>query len=236
MLPKGFDSLDKGLSKEQCLDKIERYKKENRQLIKKFHAAKDSSLLVVLQGLDASGKDGIVSRCFSKPGPKYFEVHSFKKPTPVEMSHDFLWRVHKVCPPKGVVGVFNRSHYEDILVPQSFGWIDKKEVENRYESINDFEAHLKRCGTHILKFFLNISYDLQGEKLEERKYNPLKQYKHNESDWETRARWDDFMKSYNGIFKNTQKAFDWINVPADKKWQKDYIVLKHVNKYFKEIL
>ena len=236
MLSKKFVTENKELDKARCKLEIKILKKECTRLIKELHSRKNASIIVVLQGLDASGKDGIVERCFSQPGPRFYKTASFKKPTPEELSHDFLWRIHKECPPKGVIGVFNRSHYEDILVPQSYGWIDEKELENRYESINDFENHLKRSGTYILKFFLNISYDLQGEKLEERRYNPLKRYKHNDSDWETRAKWDDFMKSYDGIFENCEKAFEWINVPADKKWQKDYVVRKEFHKTLNRIL
>lgn len=236
MLDSKYISFDPKLDKDDCKEKITELHGELCELTQQLHIEKKHGVLVVLQGLDASGKDGIVMRCFSGLSPRFTQVASFKKPTAEEASHDYLWRIHQEIPPRGVIGIFNRSHYEDILVPESYGWIDKKEVENRYKSNTEFEEHLKRCNIHTLKFFLNISYDLQGEKLDERKFNPLKRYKHQDSDFETRARWDDFMKSYDGILKNCNKPYPWINVPADKKWQKDFVVLDNTVNLLKKLV
>ena len=190
-------------------------------------AEQKHSLLIILQGMDASGKDGTVRNIFSHVNPMGCKVKSFKKPTEEEFAHDFLWRVHKHVPAKGMIQVFNRSHYEDILVPSVMGYIPKNVINKRYALINAFEELLESNGTKILKFYLNVSKNQQLERLTERIENPLKFWKHNDGDWETRERWDDYMKVYESIFKKCNKP-EWTVVPADKNWVKIHVIASKV--------
>ncbi len=219
----------------------EAYKAKNEVLFEEIAAMQrimmaeqKQSLLIVLQGMDASGKDGTVRNIFSQANPNGCRVHSFKKPTDEEFAHDFLWRVHKVTPAKGMIQVFNRSHYEDILVPSVYGYIDKKVIKKRYEQINHFESLLEANGTKILKFYLHVSKDEQLERLKERVDNPLKYWKHNDGDWDTRERWDDFMDVYESIFKtcNTPR---WHIVPADRNWVKVHYIAREIHKTMKKM-
>lgn len=170
-------------------------KLENKQLSKeivalqtKLMAAGTQSLLVIFQGVDASGKDGALRDVFRAINPAGCNVYSFKKPTPKEMRHDFLWRVHKVCPAAGMIQIFNRSHYEDILVPSVEGYIPQEIIDARYGIINSFEKMLEDNGTKVLKFYLHISKERQEEKLTDRVNVPEKHWKHNDGDWEVRKK------------------------------------------------
>ena len=186
---------------------------------KKLVAEKKQSLLIVLQGMDASGKDGLTRTLFQKLSPAWVTVHSFKKPSELEFAHDFLWRIHQRVPEKGMITVFNRSHYEDILVPTVYGYIDSKTIENRYQLINDFEKMLEANGTKVIKIYLHLSKEKQEIKLKERINTLEKHWKHSDGDWETRAHWDEFMLAYESILEKCNEI-PWHIVPCDKNWVK----------------
>lgn len=206
--------------------KKEKAEKETKELLdevyeytKRLYAEGKRSILLVLQGMDASGKDGLTRTLFKEVSPGWVNVHSFKKPTDEEFAHDFLWRIHKCTPQKGTITVFNRSHYEDILVPSVYGYIDEATISKRYDQINAFEKHLEDNGTTILKFYLNVSYEKQEEKLLERINTKEKHWKHSDGDWETRERWHDFMPVYERIFELCN-AVPWHIIPCDHNWTK----------------
>lgn len=190
-------------------------------------ANKNHSLLVVFQGMDSSGKDGTTREVFKYCSPAGVAVHSFKKPTNEEMSHDFLWRVHKVAPAKGMIQVFNRSHYEDILIQRVHNWIDEDTVEHRMKCINDFEDLISiRNKTVILKFYMNLSYERQEEKLQERIDQRRKNYKHNPGDWEERKHWGEYMKAYE--YAINESDYPWIIAPCDQRWYRNYFIAKKI--------
>lgn len=192
-------------------------------------AEEKNSLLLVFQGLDASGKDGLIRKLFKYCNPVAISVKSYKKPTPEEYAHDFLWRVHENTPKKGWVQVFIRSHYEDILVPTVEGFLPKELVEERYELINQFEKLLEHNGTRILKFYLHVSPEEQENRLRERLTNKEKYWKHNDGDWATRKKFDQYMKVYERIV-NRCDVIPWHIVPSDNNMQKLSIVAEAVLK------
>jgi len=207
-------------------------KKETKKLLddvyeysKRIYAEGKQSVLIVLQGMDASGKDGLTRSLFQKVSPSWVNVHSFKKPTDEEFAHDFLWRIHKCTPAKGMITVFNRSHYEDILVPSVYGYIDDSEIKKRYAQINAFEEHLEANGTRIIKCYLNVGKEKQEEKLLERINTAEKHWKHSDGDWETRAHWDEFMSVYESIL-NTCDTIPWHIIPCNHNWVKLYSAAK----------
>ncbi|MEM7163079.1 MAG: PPK2 family polyphosphate kinase [Bacteroidota bacterium] len=218
---------EEGIEKGQVKREIKAIKERIQIKQKLLSASAKNSLLVILQGMDASGKDGTVRGVFSGIFPGGISVYSFKKPTDLEFSHDYLWRVHKQVPKMGMIKVFNRSHYEDILVPSVYGYIPKDKIEQRYTQINQFEEHLEANGTKILKFYLHVSKDEQYKRLMERIEMPHKNWKHNDGDWETRDRWDDFMKVYHSIFEKCN-AIPWNIIPSDQNWHKIYLIAKKV--------
>ncbi|MFZ4122655.1 MAG: polyphosphate kinase 2 family protein [Caulobacterales bacterium] len=183
------------------------------------------ALLVVLQGIDTSGKDGTVRGVFNASGPLGVRVTPFGRPTDLELSHDYLWRVHQACPPKGMIGIFNRSHYEDVLVVKVRGLAPQEAVEKRYEQINAFEKHLVENGTTILKFMLHISKDEQKKRLQDRLDDPTKHWKFNPGDLEDRKLWPQYEAAYEEALArcSTQHA-PWRIVPADQKWKRNAII------------
>lgn len=222
------------------LDK-ESVKEENRELIKSIaehqrvlYAEGKRSLLIILQGIDASGKDGTIRRIFSGINPLGCNVFSFKKPTEIETSQDFLWRIHQCTPADGMIHIFNRSHYEDILVPLVEGGAKAKDIDCRYDQINHFEELLQASGTTILKFYLHISKDVQLERLHERLSNPKKYWKHNDGDWDSRKKWDDYMACYETIFKRCNNI-PWHIVPADRNWVKINSIAKVILKELEDM-
>ncbi len=218
--PKLFD-------KEKTKVKTELLKKEIADLQKILFAQGKHSILIILQGLDASGKDGLVANVFSGLNPLGVSVYAYKAPTPEELAHDFLWRVHKNSPERGMIHIFNRSHYEDLLVPVVNGNLDEKKTKERISDINNFELLLHNHSTHVLKFYLHISKEEQKERLTERQTNPKKFWKHNDGDWETSKKWNDYMKAYLQIFKHCNQP-NWHIIPADQNWYKEYQVAKIV--------
>ncbi|MGO4143913.1 polyphosphate kinase 2 family protein [Paenarthrobacter sp. YAF11_1] len=176
-------------------------------------------LLLILQAMDTAGKGGIVSHVVGAMDPQGVQLHAFKAPTDEEKSHDFLWRIEKEAPGAGMVGVFDRSHYEDVLIHRVHGWADASELERRYEAINDFEASLADQGTTIVKVMLNISKDEQKERLIARLDDPRKHWKYSSGDLAERAFWDDYMDAYGVAFEKTSTDIaPWHVVPANKKW------------------
>lgn len=183
------------------------------------------ALLVVLQGIDTSGKDGAVRGVFSECGPLGVVVTGFGRPSEEELAHDYLWRVHKALPKKGTIGVFNRSHYEDVLVVKVRKLAAAAAIERRYAQINAFEQHLSENGVVILKFMLHISKDEQRERLQERLDDPAKHWKFNPSDLEDRALWDAYHDAYETALDRTSTPHaPWRVVPADKKWRRNAII------------
>ncbi|MDQ1533713.1 MAG: hypothetical protein QOF28_1474 [Actinomycetota bacterium] len=183
------------------------------------------SVLLVLQGLDASGKDGTIRHVFSGVNPQGCRVTSFKPPNDVEAAHDFLWRVHHVCPRDGEIGIFNRSHYEDVVTTFVLGLIDDKERRRRLRMVRDFEHLLVSQGTTIVKVFLHISKDVQRDRLQARIDDPEKRWKFNPADLEARAQWDAYQDAYAKAIKATSTdEAPWYVVPADYKWVRNYAV------------
>lgn len=199
-------------------------------------AERERALLVVLQGIDTSGKDGTVRGVFNACGPLGVSVTAFGKPSEEELAHDYLWRVHAAVPRKGMIGVFNRSHYEDVLVVKVRKFAPAAVIEQRYEQINAFEKHLTENGVTILKFMLHISKDEQRERLQERLDQPDKNWKFNPSDLEDRALWGEYAKAYETMLDRCSTAHaPWRVVPADKKWRRNAIIASAVHATLEEM-
>lgn len=176
-------------------------------------------MLLVLQGMDTAGKGGIVKHVLGTMDPQGVQFKSFKAPTPEEKAYDFLWRIEREVPAAGMMGVFDRSHYEDVLIHRVHRWADPKEIERRYAAINEFEARQTAVGTTVIKVMLNISNEEQKERLLARLDNPAKHWKYNTGDLKERAFWDDYMAAYQAAFDATNtKNAPWYVVPANKKW------------------
>jgi PPK2 family polyphosphate:nucleotide phosphotransferase len=199
-------------------------------------AERKRALLVVLQGIDTSGKDGTVRGVFNQCGPLGVAVSAFGRPSDEDLAHDYLWRVHRVVPKKGVIGVFNRSHYEDVLVAKVRELAPKAAIEERYDQINAFEEHLTQNGVTILKFMLHISKDEQKERLQERLDQPRKNWKFNAGDLEDRALWDEYQGAYETMLERCSTAHaPWRVTPADKKWRRNAIVASIVHGTLEEM-
>jgi len=221
---KALSGFEKDKTKEKTADLILKL----RDLQAVLYAESKRSLLIVLQGIDASGKDGTVKHVFSGVNPMGCNVHSFKAPTPLDFSHDFLWRVHTNTPAKGMIEIFNRSHYEDILVPTVHKLLPKDVIKKRYDYINSFENLLQDNDTIILKFFLHISKEEQKERFKERQTNPAKEWKYQPEDIAESKHWDDYMDVYENIFDKCSKDIPWIIVPADMNWYRNYFIAKTI--------
>jgi PPK2 family polyphosphate:nucleotide phosphotransferase len=219
---------DSGIDKKETEGKISKLQEKFQELQELLWIKKKSSLLVVLQGMDASGKDGVIKVCLNSIDPMGFKVKGFKAPTEEEAAHDFLWRVHQHTPEKGMIQFFNRSHYEDVLFPTVHKLIDKDETKRRYKHINDFEELLKSNGTIMLKFYLHISQEKQKERFEERRTNPMKNWKYNSGDLKESTFWNDYMKAYEDIFENCSEVSPWNIIPADKKWYKNFLIMEKI--------
>ena len=226
--PKDFD-------KEKTKQKTEEILSELDDLQNLLFAEGRHSVLVVIQGMDASGKDGLIRDVLGVLNPQGVTVKSFKVPTPEEYAHDFLWRVHQSAPGKGMIQVFNRSHYEDILVTRVHGWCDDSTAKKRMKAINEFEHLLhEHNGTHILKFYLHVSPEEQNERLNERVKDPGKMWKYNERDFEEAKLWDRYMKAYEDCFEHCNKI-PWTIVPADQNWYKEYMVASAIYDLLKSL-
>ena len=214
---------------DQCIATISR-------LQERLYANSTRALLIVLQGMDTSGKDGTIRSVMSGVNPQGCKVVSFKAPTSQELAHDFLWRVHREVPAKGQIGVFNRSHYEDVLITRVHGWVSDKLAERRFEQIKEFEELLTENGMTILKFFLHISKDEQKVRLEARVRDPEKRWKFNEGDLEERKLWNNYMDAFEDMMAATSTAHaPWFIVPANRKWYRNLVVAKHVAKALEDM-
>jgi len=201
-----------------------------------FSASQKFGLLIILQGMDCSGKDGTVKKALAGVNPNGFVVQSFKQPTPDELGHDYLWRAHKATPIRGGITVFNRSYYEDVLVTRVHKTIDDKIAFTRFKEIATFEKHLVSNGTIVLKFFLHISKEFQQKKLQSRLEIPEKHYKFTMADLAERKFWDKYQECYADVLSNcSTKQAPWHIVPADHRWFRDYIILKRIVSTLEEL-
>ena len=218
----------KKADKEKLKAETEKILVELDELQNRLIAESKHSLLVIIQGMDASGKDGILRDVFGSLNPLGVSVTSFKAPTEEELSHDFLWRVHKAAPAKGMIKIFNRSQYEDILVTRVHGWCDDATAVKRMKAINDFEELLvNHNNTKVLKFYLHVSPAEQQERLQERTHDPRKMWKYNERDFAEAKLWKKYMKYYEDCFHYCNKV-PWQIIPSDQNWYKEYLVAKTV--------
>lgn len=194
----------------------------------KLYAQHSFSVLIVLQGMDTSGKDSAVKQVFTGVNPAGCSVTSFKAPTAVELNHHFLWRISNACPQLGMIQIFNRSQYEDILVPMVLETHTEQVLSKRCEEIKVFEEGLVTANTILLKFFLHVSQQEQFARLKKRKENPSKQWKFNPNDLIDTERHQKYLNAYQFIFNHQSTTLPWVIVPADKKWYKNYIILNSI--------
>ncbi|MES2779508.1 MAG: PPK2 family polyphosphate kinase [Bacteroidota bacterium] len=218
------------IKKSKILSEMVSLLKQLSEIQEKLYAQHAFSVLIVLQGMDTSGKDSAVKQVFTGVNPAGCNVTSFKAPTAIELDHHFLWRISKECPQKGMIHIFNRSHYEDILVPLVKQTLSEKKIKERCEEINVFEKGLMAEHTIILKFFLHVSQEEQFKRLEERKENPRKQWKFNKEDIIDIDKHHHYAKAYQFIFDHDANLIPWTIIPADKKWFKNYCILNHIVK------
>lgn len=219
--------LSESLAKEESFAPFDLLRDELQQLQKMLYAQSKHRVLVVMQAMDTGGKDGCIKHVFSRVDPQGLNVVSFKKPNAEELGHDFLWRVHKHVPANGNLTVFNRSHYEDIIAVRVKELYPEKVWKKRYKHVIDFEQMLVDEGTTIVKIFLNISKEEQRLRLQARLDTPDKHWKFNPDDLKDRARWDDFMKTYEDVIEKTStEDSPWYVVPADRKWYRNLCVAR----------
>ena len=227
----------KHISEKQAQDEIEKYRGDltTQQLL--LYSEKQHSLLIVLQALDGGGKDGTVNHVMSAMNPQGTTVSAFKGPTALELEHDFLWRVHPHAPAKGSVAIFNRSHYEDVLVVRVHKLAPKQVWSQRYELINNFETLLyTQNNTHIIKFFLHISKEEQLERFKQRLDDPARNWKISDSDYQDRELWDDYMEAFEAVFaKTSTKHAPWYIIPSNHKWFRNLAVSQIVAETLKEM-
>lgn len=223
-----FDPAYSGeLFKESIKDEYSILQDKFLKLQDVFYASKKFALLVIFQGMDCSGKDGTVKKAFYKINPNGINVVSFKEPTPRELGHDYLWRVHRELPMRGNISVFNRSYYEDVLVTRVHGIIDDSTAFRRFDEINKFEEYMNNNNIIVIKFFLNISKEFQRQKLLERLTVEKKHWKFSAADLKERDFWNKYQKCYEDILSNCSTGHaPWYVVPSDKRWFRDFIVMK----------
>jgi PPK2 family polyphosphate:nucleotide phosphotransferase len=214
-----------GAKKKRALRELAEQQEKLFELQARLWAEQKRSVVVALQGMDTSGKDGTVKHVMTGLNPTGVAVHSFKAPTPAELRHHFLWRFKRVLPGAGTVGIFNRTWYEDVLIARVKKLVDEATIERRYGEINRFEQQLARSGVTVVKFFLHISYEEQRERLLERLADPTKHWKFNENDIDERAFWDDYQSAYDAVLTRcSPPAAPWHIIPANKKWYRDWAV------------
>jgi PPK2 family polyphosphate:nucleotide phosphotransferase len=207
-----------------------------QQWQERLYAESKQALLVVFQAMDTGGKDGAIKNVFGGINPQGVRVASFKKPTSVELAHDFLWRVHAVVPAKGHIGVFNRSHYEDVLIVRVNSLIPEDVWSKRYDLINDFERLLAKNGTRILKFYLHIGKDEQRKRLQRRLDRPDRHWKFDIGDLPVRERWDDYMLAYEDALTKCSTEFaPWHIVPANRKWYRNLVIARTILKTLEDM-
>jgi PPK2 family polyphosphate:nucleotide phosphotransferase len=216
-------------SKEETLERLQQLRERLNTLQEALYAEGRRSVLIVLQAMDTGGKDGALKSLMTGINPAGVRVTSFKAPSSEDLAHDFLWRIHQHVPPKGMIGVWNRSHYEDVLIARVRNLVAKKVWKTRYEDINHFEQLLTHNGVTVLKFYLHISKDEQKERLQARLDNPDKHWKFNPGDLEERKLWDDYQHAYEDAINNcsTEHA-PWMIVPANRKWARNITLAEAV--------
>jgi len=223
--PADLSLWDKG--KKEGIKETEKLVKELQVLQEKIYAQQKHRILVVIQGMDTSGKDGAIRHVFGLLNPQGVFVKNFKVPTAVEIAHDYLWRVHAHVPGNGEIVLFNRSHYEDVLVVRVHNLVPRTVWQKRYDHINQFERMLADEGTTLFKFFLHISKDEQKERLQARLDDPLKHWKFNVGDLEERKVWDEYTTAYNHVLSRTSTEWaPWIIVPSNRKWYRNLVIAK----------
>jgi len=222
--------------KEEAKEELNRLTEELSVLQELLFAEQKHKLLVILQGMDTSGKDGVIQHVFEGVNPQGVRIASFKVPTPLELSHDYLWRVHQQVPGKGEIVIFNRSHYEDVLVVRVHKLVSKGIWSKRYQQINEFERTLHDEGTTILKFFLHISFDEQKERLQARLDDPQKHWKFNVNDLKERKLWPDYVRAYEEALGRTSTEWaPWYVIPANRKWYRNLLIGKILVKALKNL-
>lgn len=223
--------IDKIATKEETAKLL----RELNELQNVLYAESKRSVLVILQGMDASGKDGAIKKVLGQLNPQGVMVTSFKAPTEEELKHDFLWRIHRHTPAKGMIAVFNRSQYEDVLITRVHKWCDDATAKKRFDAINDFEELLAlNNSTLIFKFYLHISREEQQQRFKERLEDPSKHWKYNENDFKEAELWNQYMHMYDDVFENCS-VVPWTVVPADQNWYKEYIIAKTMVSGLKEL-
>ena len=219
------DDKGKFKDKEDAEEKVAKHLKRLKELQYLLYAEAKHSLLIVFQAMDAGGKDGAIEHVFSGLNPQGCMVTSFKTPSTLEKSHDYLWRIHKAVPPKGMIGIFNRSHYESVLVERVKDFAPEKVWSKRYDSINNFEKMLHDEGTVILKFYLHISKDEQKRRLEARLADPDRNWKFSPNDIKERMFWKEYNVAFEDLLhKCSTKYSPWVIVPSDRKWFRNWVV------------
>ncbi len=230
------DTGDYKGEKEDGLEELKGLLQELDSLQELLYAEHKHKVLIVLQAMDTGGKDGTIRRVFEGVNPQGVRVASFKTPTPVELEHDYLWRIHQQTPGSGEMAIFNRSHYEDVLVVRVHKLVPEEVWRRRYEQINNFEKMLSQEGTLILKFFLNISPEEQKQRLQARLEDKTKQWKYNPGDLNERALWTDYMQAYEDMLnKTTTDHAPWYAVPSDHKWFRDLVVARAIVQGLKDL-
>lgn len=225
-----LDGIDAGftddhVSHEAALPEIEKHRRQLGELQYRLYAEGKRSLLVCLQAMDAGGKDGTVNHVLSAMNPQGCSVQGFKQPSAEEAAHDFLWRVHRACPRRGQVGIFNRSHYEDVLVVRVHGLVPKKIWQTRYDHINAFERLLADSGTHVLKFYLHITEDEQLKRFKQRIDDPARHWKISEGDYAERPYWDSYRKAFEAALSRCSTPHaPWFVIPSNHKWFRNLAV------------
>ena len=216
---------DKHEDKSSADKVLEKYTERLRELQYLLYAENKRSLLIILQAMDAGGKDGTINHVLSSMNPQGTRVYGFKVPSDEEASHDFLWRIHQAAPHRGQVAIFNRSHYEDVLISRVHNLVPKNVWSKRYDLINNFERNLVESGTHILKFYLHISKDEQLQRFKQRIDDPARHWKISESDYQERKYWDDYRAAFEDALGrcSTEKA-PWFAIPANHKWFRNLAV------------
>jgi PPK2 family polyphosphate:nucleotide phosphotransferase len=217
------------LPKKELEDKLEKQLEKLGELQNIFYADGSRALLIILQGRDASGKDGVIKSVIGAVNPSGVRISSFKKPTDLELAHDYLWRVHQQVPERGMIGIFNRSHYEDVLVVRVRSLVPEEVWSKRYDQINNFERMLTENGTIVLKFFLHVSQDEQKARLRERVEDETKNWKFNAGDLEERKLWDSYTEAYrDALSKCSTPWAPWYVVPADSNKARNYLIARRI--------
>ena len=236
---KDYDPNDSRLFDGNKKDSKEALLKLNTELAtlqEQLYAEGKHRLLIVLQAMDTGGKDGVIRAVFEGVNPQGVKVASFKVPTPVELSHDYLWRVHQQTPGKGEMVIFNRSHYEDVLVVRVHQLVPEEVWSRRYQHIREFERLLADEGTTVLKFYLHIDLQEQAQRFLARVEDPTKQWKFNPGDLDERERWEEYMKAYEDMLNQTSTDWaPWYIIPANKKWYRNWLISKIVIKTLKDL-